>query len=144
MDVGGTKILAAVTRPNGAILGRLRTATPRECGPSEIVAAVVDSVGKMLEEAGISPSAVAAMGLAVPGIVGPDQEEVVFAPNLNISGANLVKPLKKQFGVPAVLGNDVNLGTLGEKWLGAAGRPPAPWGFSWARASAGGSSIAGG
>jgi glucokinase len=120
VDVGGTKILAALTTPRGAVLARERTPTPRQSNPKEIVGAVIEAIRNVLESGGVSARQIAAIGLAVPGIVGPDQEEVVFAPNLNISGVNLVGPLKKEFHVPAVLGNDVNLGTLGEKWLGAA------------------------
>lgn len=120
VDVGGTKILAALTTPRGAVIARERTPTPRQSNPKEIVGAVVEAIRNLLESGDASARQIGAIGLAVPGIVGPDQEEVVFAPNLNISGLNLVVPLKKEFHVPAVLGNDVNLGTLGEKWLGAA------------------------
>ena len=45
---------------------------------------------------------------------------MIFAPNLDIAGLDLAAPVKKEFRVATCLGNDVNLGTLGEKWIGAA------------------------
>ena len=96
--------------------------TPRQGRPKETVGVILQSIRNLLRKKGIAPGSLGAIGLAVPGVVGAGGEEVVFAPNLNISGANLIAPLKEKFNVPAVLGNDVNLGTLGEKWLGAARR----------------------
>ena len=39
---------------------------------------------------------------------------------MNLSGLQVVAPLEERFEVEVALGNDANLGTLGETWLGAA------------------------
>lgn len=120
VDVGGTKILAVLSTARGEILARQRRPTPREGGAAKTVAAIVQTIADLLEQDASWRRSLGAIGLAVPGVVGEGQDEVTFAPNLRIAGINLVSPLKKKFGVRAVLGNDVNVGTLGEKWLGAA------------------------
>ncbi|MFB3893095.1 MAG: ROK family protein [Phycisphaerae bacterium] len=120
VDVGGTKTLAALATAYGEILARERRPTPREGGPIDTVAAIVQLISDLLGKNHVAAGSLGAIGLAVPGIVGDGHEEVTFAPNLNIAGVNVVAPLKEKFGAPTVLGNDVNLGTLGEKWLGAA------------------------
>jgi glucokinase len=45
---------------------------------------------------------------------------VVAAPNVAIAGAPIAAFLRRRLGAPVSLGNDVNLGVLGERWLGAA------------------------
>lgn len=41
-------------------------------------------------------------------------------PNINLANFPLAQRLSRLFGVRVILGNDVNLGLLGERWLGAA------------------------
>lgn len=120
VDVGGTKILAALSTSQGGILGRERKPTPRTGRATATVSVIAQMIGDLLRKNAVLPQSLGGIGLAVPGIVGDGANEVTFAPNLNIAGVNLVAPLKKQFGAAVVLGNDVNVGTLGEKWMGAA------------------------
>jgi glucokinase len=120
VDVGGTKILAALTTSRGEILARERTSTPREGGPGEIVGVIERLIWDLLNKNGIPARSLGAIGLAVPGVVDSEGRKVIFAPNLDISGLDLTGPLEKEFHAPACLGNDVNVGTLGEKWIGAA------------------------
>lgn len=120
VDVGGTKILAALARPSGKIVARRRCATPRNVPAEEILQAVVELVHQVLEAGKVRRKALRGIGLAVPGIVDPHEGRVVITPNMNLSGFDIVPPMEEEFGVPVALGNDVNLGTLGEQWLGNA------------------------
>ena len=120
VDVGGTKILAALVDHSGEILARKRCPTPREGTPQDALAAITQTMDDVLAEADVKPRHVTAIGLSAPGVVDPDEGEVVFTPNMNLSGLEIVTPMEDRFGVPVALGNDVNMGTLGEKWLGAA------------------------
>jgi len=120
VDVGGTKILAALARRSGKIVGRKRATTPRGTDPQETVAAITGAIRELLKENGVARRKVCALGLAVPGVVDPEQGRVVVTPNMNLSGVNLVPLMQETFRMPIALGNDVNLGTLGEYWLGSA------------------------
>ncbi|MGB2821398.1 MAG: ROK family protein, partial [Phycisphaerae bacterium] len=118
VDVGGTKILATLVKRSGKVLARRRLPTPREGKCGEVVEAVAAAIEKLLHRADTS-GGVAAVGLAIPGVVDPDRGRVVITPNMNLTGLDIVKEMRKRIDVPVALGNDVNLGTLGEKWLGA-------------------------
>ena len=120
VDVGGTNITTALVRASGEILARKRNRTPRDGAAKDALAAILLTIEQLLEEAAVKPNALAAIGLGVPGIVDPDRGLVVATPNMNLSGLKVVRPVEKRFGCPVALGNDVDLGTLGEKWLGAA------------------------
>jgi len=120
VDVGGTNIAAALVAESGAIVARHRKLTPRGGSSKQLLATLAETVEKVLEKTDVVLGAVAAIGVAVAGVVDRQKGRVVFTPNLSISGFELVRPLEKLFGVRVALGNDVNLGTLGEKWFGAA------------------------
>ncbi len=112
IDLGGTKVLAAVVSDDGTVTERAKVATPTG-GPDEVVTVVADLVGGLEDR----PSAV---GLGVPG---PVADGVLLeAPNL--SGFDQPVPLGERLaaalGVPVALGNDANVGTLGEQRHGAA------------------------
>lgn len=120
VDVGGTKILAALATARGKILARKRVATPRTGRGADTVKAIVQVIQTLLRENHIALALVKGIGLAVPGVVDPSGTKIAFSPNLSISGVELAAPLKKKFRVPVVMGNDANLGVLGEQWLGCA------------------------
>jgi glucokinase len=120
VDVGGTKILAALTRASGKILARKRCPTPRNAQPDEVLATVVGVIDELLAGKKLNRKAVRAIGLAVPGVVDAERGRVVVTPNMNLSGFDIADRLKKHFDATIAVGNDVNLGTLGEQWLGAA------------------------
>src|SRR6185295_17436549 len=50
----------------------------------------------------------------------PTGEKIIATPNINLAGYPLYQNLHRDFKVPVALGNDVNVGLLGEKWLGRA------------------------
>jgi glucokinase len=120
VDVGGTKTMAALVAESGEIIACERTDTPRGGTAAQAVDAVCGAIAAVLEAGSVQASAIRAVGLAVAGVVDPAAGRVVVTPNMNLSGVRIVEPLEQRFGVPVVLGNDVNMGTLGEKWLGAA------------------------
>ena len=129
VDVGGTKILAALVEESGRVLVRERAATPRRGTHREVLAAIRKAMEGVLRKEKVSPRDLTAIGIAIPGVVDPDKGRVVVTPNMNLSGIAMVPALQAKFGVPVALGNDVNLGTLGEHWLGAARRAESAFGI---------------
>ncbi|CAN5766688.1 glucokinase [soil metagenome] len=111
VDLGGTKVLVAAVDSDGKASDHVKEATPTD-GP----AAVIKTIAKAVKSISDSPNAI---GVGVPGPV--SNGIVVEAPNL--SGWYLDVPfaamLSDKLGVPVVLGNDANVGTLGEARHGA-------------------------
>ncbi len=120
IDVGGTKILASLAEESGATLDRHRAATPRDVGPEQVVAAIEKIIETVLKQGGVETGDLAAIGIAIPGVVDPDAGRVVVTPNMSLTGVAIGSHLESRFRLPVALGNDCNLGTLGEVWLGSA------------------------
>jgi glucokinase len=124
IDLGGTKIQAAVVDDKGSVLGDARHPTPREGGAPEIAAAMAVALRDAAERAGFEPGALSGVGVGSPGDVDGVAGTVAHARNL--PGWEGVFPmaaaLEEQLGVPASLGNDVQVAVNAEAALGA-GRP---------------------
>lgn len=118
IDVGGTKIYGGLVSPNGDIITNLKFATPPNASPSAIIALIIKTIRDLAKTAKIPFKNVRAIGVAIPGIVDNDGK-VVITPNIHLTGTDLKKLLQKKLRLPVCVGNDVNLGVLGECWLGA-------------------------
>jgi len=116
VDVGGTKVLALLVTETGEVRGRAKRATVEGVPLADQVAQAVDAV---LAAAGVSPEQIQGIGLAVPGVVDSETGRFVKAPNLTIDDPELATRVRERYSLPVAIGNDVNLGTLAEAWLGA-------------------------
>ena len=117
VDLGGTKIFAIATE-DGQVVGELKAKTPVLGGPL----AVVDAIVSVVRELGGNGS-LDTVGIGAPGAVDYETGMVRRAPNLKgwmdpfPLGPSLAEALG---GVPVVVDNDVNVGTVAEHELGAA------------------------
>lgn len=120
VDLGGTKILAAVVDPNGDVLGEAKQATRSELGIEVVVGRIAATVQEATEVAGIAMDRVAAVGAGAPGPVDADTGTVYSAPNLvGWDVVPLARLLRDRLDLPVYVDNDVNVGTLAEHVLGA-------------------------
>lgn len=119
VDVGGTKISAAIVDPYGGILVHRKYPTIRTAKPALVGRQIEGIIKEVLSDGEVSAGAVKGIGVGVPGIVHPRSNKILVTPNIALAGYPLYRRLKKLFKTKVVLGNDVNLGTLAEKWLGA-------------------------
>ena len=65
-------------------------------------------------------SEVHAIASCAPGIIDQSSGVVIFTPNLPWRNYDIKSAMEDRFGVPFFIGNDVNLGVLGEYKYGAA------------------------
>jgi glucokinase len=120
VDIGGTKIQASLVGESGVILGKQRQSTPRTGGPEQVLAMVEQVIQEVLNQAKLETTDLTAIGAAVPGVVIPKTGHVVVTPNMSLTGVSIGAHLESRFHVPVAIGNDGNLGTYGEAWLGSA------------------------
>ena len=120
VDVGGTKVQASLVSESGKILSRQRERTPRNADSECELQAICSAIESALKAADCKIKDVQAIGIAIPGVVVPQDGRVIVTPNMSLGGVEVGKYLQKCFGVPVAVGNDCNLGALGERWLGAA------------------------
>ncbi len=120
MDLGGTKILAAVVNKRGRIQGEAKTKTRPDEGPEAILKRMAAVARQAVRNAQVDWSAIQGLGVGAPGPLNPETGIVHHAPNLpGWDEVPLAPRLSKLLGIPVFLENDVNLGTLGEHVLGA-------------------------
>ncbi len=119
VDLGGTKILAAVVGPDNKILGRAKRPTPAEAGGSAILSAIVACFDQALAESGVDRNDVAAIGIGSPGPIDHGTGTIPFSANLNVRDWALGPDLSRATGRPVLLQNDVRVGSYGEFRLGA-------------------------
>jgi len=117
VDLGGTKILALAVSGPGETVGRCKLATRTDGSP--LADQIAEAVQGALQDGGLTLADLRGIGVAVPGVVDSQTGLFVTAPNLEIDDHHLASSLQERLGVPVFLGNDVNLGTLAEVWLGA-------------------------
>ncbi len=121
LDVGGTKVLGAIFDENRQIVYRLKKKSKGEGNSSQNVEKVIVSVvEEMLEESGISKSQIHAIASSAPGVIDQNTGVVLFTPNLPWRNYDIKSSMEKKFGIPFFIGNDVNLGVLGEYKFGVA------------------------
>ncbi len=120
MDLGGTKILAAVVDADGRMLAEAKFGTEAEGGPDHVIKQMARTARKAAKLAGIDWGAIISAGVGAPGPMDPKTGVVYRPPNLPGWEKIALGPrLAEALGVPVHLENDVNLGTLGEHALGA-------------------------
>ena len=113
VDVGGTNIEVGLVSSDHKVHNRVKKATPTG-GP----AAVLDVIAELVESLGGDKPI--ALGVGIPGVV--HKGRVLTVPNLRNwhEHVELVEELSGRVGVPVAVGNDANVGLLGEWVAGAA------------------------
>ena len=121
LDIGGTKILGVIFNENKEIIYRLKKKTKEEGDDVGNVEKVIKKVVKeMIDGAGISKKEVRAISTGAPGVIDQSKGIILFSPNLPWRDYDIRSSMEKEFGVPFFIGNDVNVGVLGEYKYGAA------------------------
>jgi glucokinase len=122
IDLGGTKIQAAIVDHDHNVLGSVRHATPTSGGPQDVAAEMAAALHEAARAAGVEPSALQGVGVGSPGAI--DRGVVTGARNLpGWEGAfPLAATLEAALGCQVRVANDVQVATDAEFRLGA-GRP---------------------
>ena len=120
IDLGGTKVLAAVISGDGQIMSRARAKT-KAWRDDEGVFQTIAQTGRLaVEQAGIELSQLRAVGIGAPGPLDPDTGYIIESSNMKFKNFPLGPRLAEEFNCPAIVDNDVNAGTYGEFRRGAA------------------------
>ncbi len=113
VDLGGTKILAALLNPQNKIIYRVKIPTEIKKGKAYLIQSVAHSVKKILSDKKLSEREIKSICVGVPGTVNPETGIIGRAPNLGIVNFNIKEALAKKIKIPVLIENDVNLAGLG-------------------------------
>jgi glucokinase len=114
VDIGGTKIAAAVVSPEGQILNEVRYPT-QAIPPNRLIDTIARAILEVKDGLEVGGAC-----LAVPGFVLSAENKVIFAPNLHeIENIPLDEEIGRRTGLRATVENDANAAAWGEFRFGA-------------------------
>jgi len=144
IDLGGTKIQAAVVDDVNSVLGSARRQTPTEGGPAAVVAEMEQALRDAAKAAEVEPAQLAGVGVGSPGTIGQDGT-VTSARNLpDWQGTvPLAVTLNAALGTEVKVGNDVQVATDAEFRLGAGRLYESLLGVFWGTGVGGGLILGG-
>lgn len=116
IDLGGTKAYGAVCDLKGEILFERSVDNHGTMG-EDSYEVVRKLIGALLDDAG-GAGGIRGVGIGVPGVTDPEEGVVRLAPGLNWKDFPLREKVIKDFGLAAIVDNDVNSAVLGEMWFG--------------------------
>src|SRR4029077_21036601 len=139
IDLGATKISAAVVDSRGRVLSHGGRNLHRNEGPDQEIRDLVRVAQRTLGE---GPPA-GAIGVGVAGQVDPGTGTVRHAPNLRWRDVPLGARLSEEFDCPVAVANDVRAATVGE-WRHGAGKGGTDLLCLYVGTGVGGSAVVGG
>jgi glucokinase len=71
IDLGGTKIVGAVSDLNGKFIAKMRQPTQAADGPDAIIERLTNFSNALIAKAGVNSVKVRGVGIGVPGVVRP-------------------------------------------------------------------------
>lgn len=113
IDIGGTKIAGAVVDETGKILSRERKESPTN-DRKQIIDVVVQICQSLMTDHQVS-----AVGISSAGFINRERTQIMFSPNLDLTGSHIVAELKAELQLPVRLENDANCAAWGEFNYGA-------------------------
>jgi glucokinase len=121
IDLGGTKIQAAIVDSAGEVSGQSRRPTPTGGGPQGVAEEMAAALREAAGQAGAETAALEGVGVGSPGDA--DEKTGVVSAARNLPGWEgsfpLAQALKEALGTEVRVGNDVQVATEAEFHLGA-------------------------
>ncbi len=119
VDLGGTKLIAAVISSEGEIVAREYRSTRAEEGPEGVVERIFDAINRVVSLARVETSALGGVGIAAAGALDMERGVITASPNLpGWKNIPLRDIMEKRLGIRTFLLNDANAAALGEHRFG--------------------------
>lgn len=117
IDIGGTRIKAAIVNEDGTLVNKSIVETNSSEGYSLLLRQIANIIYSLRDEAS---ECVTAVGTGVAGLMDSKNYRIITAPNVKvISGRALATDLAKVIDMPVVMDNDANVMAIGEGCCGA-------------------------
>lgn len=120
IDLGGTKISAAIADLNGMVIFQTTLPTNAQEGEEAVLGRMISVIETLLDKSNKTIEEVVSIGIGSPGPLDARKGIIITTPNLPFRNCDIVSPIKNKFNVPVYLDNDANVAAIGEFMLGAA------------------------
>ncbi len=121
IDLGGTKIQAAVIDGQNKVLGQARRPTPTEGGPEDVAKEMAETLREAAKAAKLEPAALKGIGVGSPGVIESG----------NVSTARNLPGWEGTFGLAKALKSALGVRHLGQRSATTCRSRPTP-SSSWA------------
>ena len=119
IDIGGTKIAAAVVSRSGEIHDTIQEPTS-QTGPTDGVNQVIRIIQTLCNRSDLDSNHFAGIGIGIPAALEKDTDRILWAPNIKgWTNVDLRGALEEQFHIPAAIEYDGHTAVLGEWWQGS-------------------------
>ncbi len=119
VDLGGTKVAAAVVSSQGEILVRVQEPTNQE-GPIPLIAQITRLLQSLVAQRSLAAGEIQGVGIGIPAVLEPETDFVIWGPNLHgWRNIDLRGAVQHVLGVPVYVEYDGHTAVLGEYWQGA-------------------------
>lgn len=120
VDLGGTNLRCAVVDENHAVVSRHQCPTGAAEGADAVIGRLVDGIARVVGDAGLSASDIAAAGVGMPGPINQRTGVVYSATNMpGWDNVPLAEIMTQRTGIASFLENDANCAGWGEFTAGA-------------------------
>ena len=120
IDLGGTKIFAAIISSKGQVMAREYCLTLADEGPEAVINRIFSAIDHLLSQRNINLSQLGSISIAAAGAIDFEKELVTSSPNLpGWHDVPLRDIAKKKYKVNTFLINDASAAALGEHHFGA-------------------------
>lgn len=119
VDLGGTKIVAALVDATGAVQAKVRKETPANQGVSAVIKEICDAAREVMQAAGVGHQEVSGVGVGAAGMTDSRKGVVILASNLQWKNVPLKRLVEERLGLPTFVDKDTNVAALGEQRCGA-------------------------
>lgn len=116
VDLGGTKIEAALIGLDGTLQHQTKQPTKVEEGIDATIQQIADLIQEIKNK---TSQEIQGVGIGIAGQIDASGNVVLFAPNLKWKNVAIKKHLESLFPFPIYIDNDVRVATRGEKDFGA-------------------------
>ncbi len=119
IDLGGTKIIAALISHRGEMLAREYSLTRADEGPESVISRMFSAIGHILSLRNMVSSQLHSLSLAIAGAIDTANGIVTLSPNLpGWRNIPLISIVEEKYKVKTFLINDANAAALGEHHSG--------------------------
>lgn len=120
IDIGGTKIIAAIISDEGQVIAKEYCPTLADEGPRAVLDRIFSTVDHLLGSRNMAPSQLHGISIAAAGAIDFGKGIVTLSPNLpGWRDIPLRDIIKERYGINTFLLNDASAAVLGEHRFGA-------------------------
>lgn len=115
VKIGVRRLHLGLANLNGELKAK-KIAPLISTNPLQVVHQIVEGISDLLRD--YSTHRIIGMGVCCPGVIDPEEGEIIRAVNLGWKDVPLRKMLASHFPWPVFVDNSLDTGALGEKWFG--------------------------